>query len=316
MLALLLILLLSLGCTSCHPKTAIEPGIAYYPPQRLVKALRSAFAPLTREELKQDWAKELQMGRSFINEIDYYRAITCFKRALFLFSDKLQPRYLEIEYEMFLAYYLAGKYQDSIEVFEGGELFFVQDSFSAYEQLLTLLYDAYMEIGQPERACHILTLISYRNPTRAENLQLEQAILRADFPAIEQALCSPEGSPPTHIQANVAEFLRAYHSQALSISKAETLNAFLPGAGYLYVGQKKTAFTSFIINVLFTAAAYQLFHKGYIAGGIIVSSLELGWYLGGINGAGIEAREYNQYLYQTLGKELLIQNRLFPILTF
>ncbi len=111
-------------------------------------------------------------------------------------------------------------------------------------------------------------------------------------------------------------FFSEYCCKAKSVKKAQMLNAILPGAGYYYVGQKKSALTSFIINTLFTAAAYQLFDKGYFAGGLIVSSLELGWYLGGINGAGLEAKEYNQSIYNTMAKDTMAQNRLFPVLMF
>lgn len=74
--------------------------------------------------------------------------------------------------------------------------------------------------------------------------------------------------------------------------------------------------TSFIINALFAAATYQLIDRGYVAAGIIVGSLEMGWYIGGINGAGLEAKEYNQSLYNTCAKEVMIRNQLFPVLMF
>lgn len=309
-------LILLLGVASCQPKVELEPGIVYCPPQRLVRQLSSPFVPLSREEKRQDWAKELTLGRGFALETDYYRAITCFKRALFFIGKDLSvlARRAEIEYDIFLAYYLAGKYQESVEILEDSELFFATEQFPAYDELFILLYDAYLKNGQTEKACRILGILSAKEPEIGGNLKLGTALINADFPAIESALESKNIAPPSPVQESVQEFLCTYQAQAKSISKAEMLNALLPGAGYLYVGQKKTALTSFLINALFVAAAWQLFDRGYVAGGLIVSSLEVGWYLGGINGAGIEAREYNQYLYQNLGKELLLKNRLFPIL--
>ena len=90
----------------------------------------------------------------------------------------------------------------------------------------------------------------------------------------------------------------------------------LPGAGYYYVGQKKAALTAFVINSLFTAAAYQFFAKGYPAAGFITLSFEAGWYFGGINGAGLAAKEYNERLYEVKAKDFMLKERLFPLLTF
>jgi hypothetical protein len=138
---------------------------------------------------------------------------------------------------------------------------------------------------------------------------LGTAIIEVNLPSLSDAT---EWHP---IGDELQEFLIEYSCNKKSVSKAQTLNAILPGAGYYYVGQKKSGLTSFIINALFIAATYQLFDHGYIAAGIITGSLECGWYFGGINGAGLAAKEYNEQLYQSLGKEFMIQNRLFPILT-
>ena len=68
------------------------------------------------------------------------------------------------------------------------------------------------------------------------------------------------------------------------------------------------------MNALFITAAYQFFHKGYTAAGIITTSFETGWYFGGIYGASCAAQEYNRYLYDEMGEKLMVQERLFPVL--
>jgi tetratricopeptide (TPR) repeat protein len=310
------VLLLAIGSSGCQTASQLQPDLSYFPPQRLIKQLPSPFAELSLEERNQDWGKEWRMGRSFAFEKDFYRALTCFKRALLLIPPANLERRLEIEYEIFLAYYLSDKFQDAIEVFEGGQLFFATDLFPAIHELLILLYDAYLKNNQPEKALKILTIIESTEQEIANKLNLGSAIRDADFPKMKMALTTTETDDemPSRLQVNLNSFLTEYQKSSKSISKAKILNAVLPGAGYFYVGQRKSAMTSFIINALFIAAAYQLFDRGYVPAGLALSSLEMGWYFGGINGAGIEAKEYNQYLYQTLGKEMLIENRLFPIL--
>src|SRR5262249_54042528 len=105
-----------------------------------------------------------------------------------------------------------------------------------------------------------------------------------------------------------------YPSQAKSPQTARVLNGLLPGAGYYYIGQKKAAFTSFVINALFTAAAWQFFQRGYPAAGAITTGLELGWYLGVITGAGLGAQQYNDRLYEGVARKILIHQQAFPIL--
>lgn len=302
------LLFLCLTCFSCQPNScSLEPNICFSAPPFLIESLPAPFAPLTLVERSQDWGKEYFIGKSFAKEMDLYRALTCFKRALFLIP-RTHERRMEIEYEIFFAYYAANKYQEAVETFEGSRLMDAPATFPPLLDLLIALYDSYIKIDQPERACRILMLIETIESNTANNLRLETAVVDADFPGIVNAAgCSASNEA-------VSEFLTTYFTEAKSVSKAQTLNAILPGAGYYYVGQKKSAITSFLINALFIAAAYQLFDRGYIAGGIIVTSLETGWYFGGINGAGIEAKQYNEILYDRLARETLANERLFPIL--
>ncbi len=94
----------------------------------------------------------------------------------------------------------------------------------------------------------------------------------------------------------------------------QLLNALIPGAGYLYIGQKKSALTAFLLNGLFIAAAYQFFHHRHVAAGIITTGFEAGWYFGGIYGAGEEAKYYNERLFEKNAATVLNDYKLFPAL--
>lgn len=290
------------GC--CQKNSCLlEPAICLIPQKCMVDKLPSAFEPLTVEELEQDWGKELQIGDSFARDFDLYRAITAYRRAEILIPKNLIERKKQIQYDIILCYYLGNKYRDVIDTFENSLLMNAGPKFPAFDNLLMILYDSYEKEGICNKATIILELINKHSPETAEDLNLGTMITRG---AIVEMECFETG----HL------LMQEYANQALSVRKAQFLNAVLPGAGYYYVGQEKAALTSFIINALFIAASYQLYHRGYIAGGIIVTSLELGWYFGGINGAGLAAKEYNEQLYNILGKETMTCKRLFPILTF
>lgn len=302
----LLCLLFTACC--CKESCEIEPQIPFAAPIHVIENLPSAFPDLSEEELQQDWAKELLIGNKFARENDLYRAITCFKRALILIPSSETYRQQQIEYDIILSYYFAGKYQEAVEAFEVSSLTTVSNQFLALDNLLQMLYDAYSKTGQFAKAEKVYDLIQRLKPETAALLQHAEDVQEANFCALQD--------PCIGANDNLTLFLEAYAQNAKSVKKAKMLNAFLPGAGYYYIGQKNTAITAFIVNSLFIAAAYYFFDQGNWAAGAITTSLEMGWYLGGINGAGLGAKEYNEHLYEGLAKDYLIKEHLFPVLRF
>lgn len=295
--------------TGCQvTSTLIEPEFCYIPQQRQIECLPSAFDPLSPSEKKQDWGKELLIANAFIKEFDLYRAITSFKRALVLLPQEKVARRLQIQYNLIQAYYLGQKYQDAVETFEKSDLIILPVQFPATGDLLIILYDSYLQTEQEEKAEKVHLLIEKFNPQAAESLDLSNAFQTGNW---EEILCLKTSSP---FEQEIDDLLDYYQNNNRSVRKAQFFNALLPGAGYYYVEQKNTALTAFIINTLFIAAAYQFFERGDIAAGIIASSFEAGWYFGGIHGAALAAKEWNQNLYQNTTRELMVKHRLFPSL--
>lgn len=288
----------------------IEPIITYDPPQNTISTLPSAFPPLSPEELEQEWGKELLLGDVFAKEMDLYRAITCYKRARILLPKELVERRLQIDYDIILSYYLGKKYQDAINTFEESLLIQANQKFPAFSNLVVILHECYIKIGSEEKAMGLFNVIEKCSPDIARDINLSFVLEKGNIIEAQQII---EQHPNFE---NLQPSLDYYYQNIKSPSKARTLNAILPGAGYYYVGQKKSAVTSFLINALFAAAAYQFFHRGYIAAGAITASLEAGWYFGGINGAGLEAQEYNNRIYEGSIKNMMICNDLFPVLMF
>ncbi|MFA6916349.1 MAG: tetratricopeptide repeat protein [Parachlamydiales bacterium] len=310
----LCLLLLALMTTACSPRSCLlEPTLGYTPQVCHITTLPSAFPDLTPEERCSDWGKELLVGEKLACELDLYRAITAFKRAHILFAgeDNLE-REQQIEYGIFFSYYLGGRYQDALNNFECGTLTDVNAQFPAIRELLIAVYDSYMHTEQYPKAFRILELIDACDTEIGVRLRTADSLVLGDLVA---AKCLASDLPCEEVNL-IEGFAQEYCCKKLSVRKAQTLNAILPGAGYYYVGQEKAAATSLIINTLFTAAAYTFFEKGNWAAGLITTSLELGWYIGGINGAGLAAKEYNECIYNTLGKEMMIKGRLFPVLLF
>lgn len=307
-LSIVILHLCALLC-GCHPGSyLVEPNITYLPQKQEFESLPAAFSKLSEQELRQEWGRELKIGIAFARELDLYRAITAFKRSLVIMPPDCLERQLQTVFYLVQSYYLGEKYHEVIESFECSPLTTVSSSFPAFRELMIILYDAYRKTDQLKKAQLALTIIKNGDPETALNLSLYSAVNEGNLAEISSlASRHPEGDDAT-------TFLTQYAIHAKSVYTAQTLNALLPGAGYYYIGQKKTALTSFVINTAFIAAAYHFFKSGNWGAGLITTSLEFGWYFGGINGAGLAAKEYNTCLYQEYAKNLLHKKNLFPVL--
>jgi len=302
----LLFILICCGCQkTCED---FETNITFYPSPCLLKSKPSAFPPLNPEECRTDWGKELRIAYVFSKEQDYYRAITSCKRGLVLLPPRFADKKWQFEYLIVQSYYLGYKYQEAVEAFEATTLCRVTKEFPAFHDLLIMMYESYSRIGEEEKAQDTMNVIKANYPEDVQSLELSAALQEADFPAISILAESRMD------RDEINNFLGNYCCEAKSVRRAETFQALLPGAGYYYVGQTKTALTSLLINSLFIWAAWNFFERGDTAAGLITTSLELGWYLGGINGAGLAAKEYNERLYEGNAKEFMRKRNFFPIL--
>lgn len=302
----LLLLCVLAACTRVPDQ--IEPALNHSVQDRYLASLPTAFPPLSEEERQQDWGKELLIGRGFSKQLDLYQAITAFKRAEILIGQENRARLLEIQYEIFFCYYLALKWDDVIYTFENSSLKRADVNFPVLHEMLLILYDAYIHVGNEREAQRTLQLICVYFPDEAEKLYLSKALLQGDIERVSAISEQPPSRP------YLTEFLETYEAQKKSVSTAQTLNAFIPGAGYFYLGQKQSGLTALLLNGLFIGASIYFFEDGNIPAGVIFTSFEAGWYFGGIYGAGLEAKYYNERLYEGLATPMMNRERLFPIL--
>lgn len=259
----------------------------------------SPFVPLTEVEAQEEWGKEYRIGLAFAAEFDLYRAITAFKRALYLLPP-LSEREPELQYAVVLSYYLGKKYPEVVSLISSTSLATVESTFPAFSDLLLVLYDSYRQVGGFAQAEALLPLLERTSSGQKEKLQLLHAVECADF---------------SYLRAHGYDaIVTGYCRSAKSVRAAQTFNALLPGAGYWYVGLRQTAVTALLVNALFIGAATQLLldHQGVAA--TILFSFEGGWYFGGITGAGLAAKQYNEQLYGSYADKILQREKPFPCL--
>jgi tetratricopeptide (TPR) repeat protein len=309
MMSRLFLIALCLGLTACYRvPDKIEPRISYQLQDQHFQRLKGAFPPLSSPERSSDWGKEYIIARYFADELDLYRAISTFKRAQILLPPEEKERRHEMQYDILLCYFLGKKYDEAIEFFEKGDLAHVDKTFPAYHDLLLILYECYREMDTPGKQERILELIDKTFPETGEKLKISRAIREGDLPGIQSFASGFQD------YSYLDNLLDTYQANKKSVAGAQFLNALVPGAGYLYIGQRKSAFTAFLLNGLFIAAAYQFFSHRHIAAGIITTGFEAGWYFGGIYGAGEEAKYYNERLFEKNAAAVLNDYKLFPAL--
>ncbi len=296
------VLLLASSCH--HVSDKIEPKVNYTVQDRYLKSLPSPFPPLSATEKHEDWGKEYTIGIGFAHELDLYQAITAFKRADFLLPQDELARRQEVQYNILLCYFLGKKYDDVIYNFENSDLVHVDRSFPAYQDLLVILEESFREKKEPDKAAHLHELLKQESPQVAEKLSLSNSLREGDIATLEKSK-----------EPFIEPLLTSYEREKKSVGKAQLLNTVLPGSGYLYLGQQKSALTAFLLNGLFIAATVHSFQHRHIAAGIILASFEAGWYFGGIYGAGEEAKYYNERLYERKVSPIMNQQKLFPIFT-
>lgn len=305
-LSIFLLLTALTGCYKVPDK--IEPEVSYSVQDRYLKSLPAAFPPLSESERREEWGKEYIIAQKFSRELDLYRAVTTFKRAEFLLPPENSTRLEEIQYQILLSYYLGRRYEGVVQTFDRSTLYHATPNFSAYHDLLIIMYESYLEVGEEEKAKYVMRVIEHHYPETAKKLTLSTALLDGDLDELRRE----EREDPS--KAYLSNLIDTYDAKKKSVSKAQWANALLPGAGYLYVGQKQSALTSFLLNGLFIYAAVYFYTKGNIPAGVIFTSFETGWYFGGIYGAGESAKLYNERLYEEQAYPILNRQKLFPVL--
>lgn len=299
---------ISLTLGSCYrvPKE-IEPKINYVVQDRYLRQLPHPFPELTPAEKRTQWGAEYQIGISFARSLDLYQAITAFRRAEILVPTEESGRKLEMAYEILLCYYLGQKFDEVVQAYQNSPLFQVTPDFPAFHDLLIVLYDTYLQLDDCAQSAQILELIRQYYPEDYDTLALSSALQSADFPTLDHfAACPPE-------RPYLRNLLCCYETEKKSPTTAAVLNSIIPGAGYLYLGQRQTAASAFLVNGLFIASSVYFFIHGPIYAGIITTSFEAGWYFGGIYGAANEAKFYNERLYERLANPMMNCEGLFPI---
>ncbi len=227
-------------------------------------------------------------------EKDYYRAITEYKRLIFHFPNS--PLSKEAALKIPIAYLEGKQYETARRGFEKFREAHPKDPLAwealylmgeadyrarDYQSALTLFSKAEEEATLPDlkrraasrRGSTFLKMGRWQDSAGTfRPIEGEDTTLQGISGMIEKGKDLPRKSPKV----------------------AGTLSAILPGSGQLYIGRKRDAVVSFLLNGAFIVAAHEAFKKDEHAVGGILLFFEAGWYAGNIYSAASGAHKYNR----------------------
>jgi TolA-binding protein len=259
---------------------------------------------------------QLKMADVFMEEGEYYRAITEYKKFLILFPDSEKADYAVFKTGM--AYYRGEEYGPSLKHFSVlGEKYKTSrylPEASFYEGL------SYWKIKDREKARTAFDTLSEIFP-RSEFAPLalvagslvnfEEQNVTASMKRLEWLT---DRYPEYPGSKNAKEAMTLIDQYPRLPEKSETLaalmSAVLPGSGYIYADRVGDGITAFLINALFIAGTIAAINGENYAVAAIVGGIGLPFYIGNIYGSANAAKKWN------LGVKKDLHNKVFLTLDF
>jgi tetratricopeptide (TPR) repeat protein len=261
---------------------------------------------------------QLKIADSFMEEGEYYRAVTEYKKFIIIFPDSgkadyasfmtgmayfkgedygaaarsflaLREKYPESSYAI-QAGYLEGSSHWKMKHYAGArgalEALVAQHPESEYApRALVVICLAALDENKAEVSRQALDRFLDRYPGHAGEASVKEAAVQLDR---YQAL--PEKSP----------------------ALAGILSAILPGSGYIYAEHYGDGITAFLINGLFIAGTVTAIHQENYAVAGIVGGIGVPFYLGNIYGSANAAKKWNLGIRNEVIKK--IRSTLDPLI--
>lgn len=266
----------------------------------------------------------LKLADSFADERDYYRAITEYKKVIFLF-----PKYEKLEWVHFQIgkmYYEGGRFPQAKH-----ELLPLTESRDPYLQFISLNYVAlsYYENQEYTNAARLFSDLKaaergkdysldytiYGSMARAGDRKFEDA-----FTQMEDAKKEWQAKGMTKDSASGAQYSEFFDKSLAILDKARGLSqkspwlavffsALLPGSGHLYLGEWDTG----IVSISLVGGAAFLAYDGFVnesaVQSIIFTTFATGAYIGQIYSSYRTARKYNEEMGDKEFRDLTRQFR-------
>jgi len=247
------------------------------------------------------WTGEVQLkiADAFMEEGEYYRAVTEYKKFLILFPDSGKADYASFEIGMayfkgeeygaaaraFLA--VREKYPESSYAVQAGYLEGIsQWKMKNYDRVRVALESLVEQHPDSEYAPRSLVTICLA--------ALDENKAEVSRQALKRFLDRYPGHPDEENVKEAAALIDRYQElPEKSPVLAGVMSAILPGSGYIYAEHYGDGITAFFINGLFIAGTITAIHQENYAVAGIVGGVGLPFYLGNIYGSANAAKKWN-----------------------
>jgi len=245
-------------------------------------------------------AIQLRVAEVFLEEREFYRAVTEFKRFLILFPESEKEDYVRLQ--MGLAYLRGGDYDGAAQHFHRLVEQFPSSTLVSQARYLEGL--AVWKGNHREQAQDLFEALAEAGPVppygpRALAAAALVRLERDDPQGARKALQRFLTGYPDQVwvpQVRGAFDLLAGYEELPQKSEvlAGILSGILPGAGYAYAEDYATGFMSLLVNGAFIAGTWTAFAQGLDALGVLAGGVGVPFYIGNIYGSVQAARKWNQ----------------------
>jgi hypothetical protein len=232
----------------------------------------------------------LEYAESLYEDLEYYRAITEYRRFLSYFPDAESRHHAQLR--IVDSYLFGRQYEEAIRWSQ--TLVQRDDSPELVARAHLGMAHAFLRIRNLPRARDTAT-----QATAIDDLEIRgrafyalalARVLGGEWELSMDAFQAVPTESGLRDQAVLA--LQAVDNQRRISDRNPGVAALLnmvPGLGYAYIGQPQTAVAAFVVNGLGAIATYSAFSHGQPGLGAAVGLISVGWYTGGIYGARVGA---------------------------
>lgn len=242
---------------------------------------------------------QMRVADSFLDEGEYFRAVTEYKRFLIFFPESPMGEYAL--YRIGIACYLGDEHGDAVRAFnklagrypagsyliparyfEGLSRWKMKDFAGAVEVFKSVAQSSSPSFASRAMAAWSLLELDRGDPSAAAVL-LQRFI--TDF---------PENLWIAQVKESLSLVVQYEDLPQKSEVFAGILSAILPGAGYVYAGRYGDGLTSLLINGLFIAGTATAVNNDWIPAAGVSGGMGLPFYVGNIYGSANAARKWNR----------------------
>lgn len=249
---------------------------------------------------------QLKVADAFMEDHEYYRAVTEYKRFIILFPHSQRADYAL--YAMAMAFYRGEDYGSSLKTFSR-----LQSAYPESPYLPAVLYiRGLVQWRMKDRDGALLSFRNVQENHRESEYGplalLAEALMTMDGEDVEGSLAVLKrfalAYPDDPRRDQVTEAILLLGGYADLPRKSEVLAAimsvFLPGSGYVYAGHPGDGATSFFLNGLFIAGTWAALGNATYALAGITGVIGVPFYLGNIYGSANAAAKWNRAIRNDL----------------